>query len=149
MAKSLSELLIATRELRAGSVITESEISALKRRWSPMGRLAATAYEESIEFMEGGPYHIGAEQTEKGKQYWRALMLKSNGTIRNTVFTRGMSVKDQLTAQQIHRFELVDWEFISSNNGMRAWPYPVYRALDVAGNSFDYYAGHWMLPEIL
>lgn len=150
MAKSLSELLIATRELRAGSVITENEINALKRRWKPrpMGRLTlggepVNAQDECEKFMGGAPYHISAEQAEKGFAWWRAQCFTATGKRRDTSFTRRYLTEGEwaVVATGV-RFELVDW-FWEPNGYGTEWPFPVYRMLTAEGKSFDYVAKAW------
>lgn len=144
MSKSLSGLLLETTELRAGSVITEREINALKRRWSPMGRLAQKfgAQKECMDFMEGAPYQISDEHAESGFAWWRAQCFTPTGKRRATKFTSYLRRHDWDVIDSATRFELVDWYWQTNGYGMY-WPFPVYRMLTDKGYSFDYVARPW------
>lgn len=129
-----AEILLATAELRSGSIITENEIACLMRRWSHQGDDAGGEIED---FMAHGPYRVSEEQTAKGLAWWQKKCWTPCCKRRDTEFTR-QNLTD-LTWWILNNFDhflLLDFELYSS--GYRYHPYPVYRVVATSGSSFDY-----------
>lgn len=145
---NLAKTLLATIELRAGSVITPNEIAALKKRWSPHARVGQDdvvhASDEYSLLMEHGPYQISDEQALKGIDWWQARCFNKKGMRRNTQFTRANLDSDHMwdVLDNCARFELVDWEWQSNGYGLE-WPFPVYRMIASDGKWFDYVSMSW------
>lgn len=134
---SKSDTLMATAELRAGSVITEQEINCLKRRWAPHRPKVENPYVEAEAFFKHGPYWISDEQAEKGINYWRAKCFMKNGNRRDNQFTRAnMNDFNWRVLENFYRFQLVAFEFEA--NAYVQFPYPIYRMIATDGGVFDY-----------
>jgi hypothetical protein len=142
---SKSELLLNTLLLRAGSVITEGEIFALKKRWRPQNctNRGIDAEQEQGELMEHGPFQISDEQAAKGIAWWRAMCYRKDGSRRDTQFTRA-NLQDHhwSVLETVERFALVDWDWRFNGFGM-GWTDPVYRMIGSNGCSFDYCPRSW------
>jgi len=147
MTRSIAKLLLDAAELRAGSVITEAEIAALKRRWNPFNadRNGIDAYAECCALMEGGPFQLTAEHIEKGKAFWRAKLFLNNGELRKTQFVREIEAGNSWAGhiiKHLDTFQLFDWEWTINSYGI-SWPFPVIRAQTAAGLHFDYIMRPW------
>lgn len=157
MTKSASKLLLDTIELRAGSIVTATEVRALKWRWGPraMRRWAIDGETESYIFQEHGPFQVDKPLTDSGIAWWRASLLRKDGTMRNNAWTQGqgLHVEDgvlptsegkrvmRILADCTH-FTLDDWHFDYTEHGHCCGSFPVFR-MHGAGDSFAYIARPW------
>lgn len=146
MRKPIAQALLDTLELRKGSVITRSEIAALKKRWSPTNCRAGTPdrWVEYEAFHDCCPFQVDESMTEQGRAWWQAQCFTKAGKWRNTVFVRDNYRGSVISVLEsgIARFELVDWEFIGNTYGFE-WPFPVYRVYGRNGDSFVYANRPW------
>jgi hypothetical protein len=143
--RSKAELLLCTLDLRAGSVIDESEIFALKKRWRPQNctNRKIDAEQEQADLMENGHYQISDEQAAKGIAWWRSMCFKKDGTRRDTQFTRcNLDEQRWAVVENVTRFELVDWDWRFNGFG-RGWTDPIYRMVAGNGAFFDYCPRSW------
>ena len=161
--RSKAKLLLDTIELRSGSIITSVEVRALKHRWSRRGlmRRSKTPHNIDIEaetfemFDSYGPFQIDKALTESGLAWWRANLLRKDGTMRNNAWTQGqeLCVAGQelplLRGQDVlailngfTHFTLDNWQVDYNSFGEPCASFPMF-TMHGAGNSFTYIARPW------
>ena len=142
MAKSLSQQLLNTLELRRGSVINTDEVRALKRRWDATLRRCEDPTEEIAALQEHGPYPVSAEIDAAGRAWWQQMMYTPAGHQRDTTFLRGLSqgTRDALYTG-IDHFTLVDF-FIQWGHG-RSFVFPMYRLFSKNGRVIVFTQRGW------
>jgi hypothetical protein len=155
MTISISKQLMDTIELRANSTITAQEIAALKKRWRPNGKLARTTGvgEEVCALQEALPMRVSDEQGKRGLDYLRKLLLKKDGTLRDTKLIRDNEMRiTELHVKVLHtldHFLFMGFHEDYSQHGHCCGLHPIYRAVSASGAWFEYVARPWVagLPE--
>ena len=167
MTTSHAKLLLDTIELRAGSIITSEEVRALKHRWSRRGLMShrhqasRLAGDIDIEkeiydvFGEHGPFQIDKALTDSGLAWWKANLLRKDGTMRNNAWTQGQSLHVEdgdlptgygtrvlHTLNKFERFELTNWQVDYNHFGEPCASFPMF-TMHGAGDQFSYIARPW------
>lgn len=149
--RSTARLLIDTIELRAGSIITSTEVRALKHRWSK--RLYANqrmAKPIDIEkeifgvFDEYGPFQIDKALTDSGLAWWKANLLRKDGTLRENVWIKDQGFNED-HVRIVHcfkHFTLDNWHVDYNGFGQPCASFPIF-TMHGAGDSFTYIARPW------
>lgn len=154
--KSLAATLLETLELRAGSVITEKEILALRKRWRPLSKAVREGridpQQEDCDLQEYLPMRVADEQAGKGLRWLRSMMLRKDGiTPRRTKWMGAQQISDDSghihVVQTLDHFLLVGFTWDYNTTGTLAWPQPIYRAVAHNGAFFDYVARAWTAGE--
>ena len=160
--QSKARLLLDTIELRSGSIITSVEVRALKHRWSRRGlmRRSKTPHNIDIEaetfemFDSYGPFQIDKALTDSGLAWWRANLLRKDGTMRNNAWTQGQGLCYEGSAvtalggrvlrilNGFERFELTNWQVDYNSFGEPCASFPMF-TMHGAGDSFTYIARPW------
>lgn len=163
--RSKAKLLLDALELRAGSIITSVEIRALKHRWSRRGLMQRKGkvpidIEQEIfhVFDEHGPFQIDQELTDSGLAWWRANLLRKDGTLRNNAWTQGqgligpdiynkvcVSTAGERAMRIINgfdHFELTNWQVDYNSFSEPCASFPMF-TMHGAGDSFTYIARPW------
>jgi hypothetical protein len=144
VAKSISKALLDTIAERSGTVITEREMKALKKRWNPffVRQYGIDLVAEYDKFVLAAPFLVSPEQTEKGLKWWKDKVFLPDGKVRNTAFVKeNMRERYIEVLRDFDRFEFVDWEFVG-NHGFEHL-FPVYRVIAKRGDGFKYAAKSW------
>ena len=145
VTKNRAQLLFDTRELRTHTVITESEIIALRRRWSRhrSERDGIDVHAEVADLGIALPMRVTDAQAQKGLMWWTQQLYTKHGEPRNTSFLQECEDIEPGTVKMIRRivrnfghFELIGFEI---DNGA----HPVYTMVSRDGESFDYVARPW------
>lgn len=150
VTRNRATLLLATRELRAGSIIGEEEVRAICRRWSPRSvhRNHIDLGAELCDLRMALPMRVSDVQAEKGLAWWRSQLYTRTGEQRRTKFTEECEGMEPGTMKELRRilnrfshFELEDFnfEYVGSN----AYPFPVYTMCGRDGESMSYVARPW------
>jgi hypothetical protein len=160
--RSKAVLLLGTLELRTGSVITSEEIRALKHRWSWRGLMRRTKNPINIEaetfemFDSFGPFQIDKALAESGLAWWKANLLRKDGTMRNNAWTQGQCLHGDgdmatVTAEGARilrilngfdHFELTNWQVDYNHFNAPCASFPMF-TMHGAGDSFTYIARPW------
>ena len=159
--RSKAKLLLDTIELRAGSIITSVEVRALKWRWRRryMQRMGIDIEAEidSVFCDEEGEqrhYQIDKALTESGLAWWRANLLRKDGTMRNNAWTQGQELcyeGSAVTARGgrvlrilngFEHFMLEGWHVDYNHFGDPCASFPVF-GMHGAGDQFTYIARPW------
>jgi hypothetical protein len=151
MTTAIAKTLLDTLELRAGSVITQTEIAALKKRWRPHGWLARTdpdiMADEQRDLYDALPMFVCDEQAKRGLDYLRNLLLKKDGTLRQSKLVEGFGVTDDGHGQVVRTLDhFLFTGFHEDRNafGCVVSLYPIYRAVAHNGPWFEYVARPWV-----
>lgn len=145
VTKNRAQLLFATRELRTHTVITESEIIALRRRWARHSseRNGIDVHGEVADLGVALPMRVTDAQAQKGLMWWTQQLYTKHGEPRNTAFLQECEDIEPGTVKMIRRvvrnfshFELTGFEI---DNGA----HPIYTMVSRDGESFDYVARPW------
>lgn len=157
MAMAIAKTLLDTLDLRAGSTITESEISALKKRWRGMQRKAMRRGElpdyssEWEALLEALPMRVSDEQGKKGLDYLRKLLLKKDGTLRDTKLVKDQDLSGTHAGiiQRADHFLFTGFREDLNHFGNPVALYPIYRLVSHDDQWFEYVARPWVagLPE--
>lgn len=156
--RSKAGLLLQTIELRAGSIITSEEVRALKHRWRwrYAQRMSVNIEQEIFDVFEDfGPFQIDKALTDSGLAWWRANLLRKDGSMRNNAWTQGQSLhveggdKPTREGEEVlrilngfERFELSDWHVDHNSFGEPVVSFPIF-TMHGAGDSFTYIARSW------
>jgi hypothetical protein len=149
MTTAIAKTLLDTLELRAGSVITASEIAALKKRWRPLNRAVQDGRidvaQESADLYDALPMRVCDEQALRGLDYLRKLLLRKDGTVRNTKLALDQGVGDDhaTVINTLDHFLFVGFRWDWNQIYTVAWPQPIYRAVAHDGQWFEYVARAW------
>lgn len=167
--RSKAAMLLGTLELRTGSVITSEEIRALKHRWSRRGImhhrhtasiLAGDMIDieaETFEMFDSfGPFQIDKALTDSGLAWWKANLLRKDGTLRNNAWTQGqgLHVEDgdlptpkgervMRIVTDFWRFELTNWQVDYNMFGEPCASFPMFTMFGTSNDSFTYIARPW------
>lgn len=149
MAMTIANALLSTLELRAGSVITETEIAAMKKRLGPnrQRRVHSDACEQLERLQDALPMQISDEQAKKGLDYLRKLLLRKDGTLRDTALIRDQGLADDTHGQVIRtldHFLFTGFHEDCNDVGCVVRMYPIYRAMAHNGPWFEYVARPWV-----
>jgi len=150
VTKNRAQLLFMTRELRRHGTITESEVIALRRRWSHhRAAKAGVAVEEELDQLrECLPMRVSDGQAQKGLLWWHQQLYTKAGEPRNTAFLQqcenaipGIGRTIRRIVKTFSHFELDD--FVFEHVDGRWFPHPVYSIWSKDGMSVQYVARPW------
>lgn len=151
VTRKSAELLFLTRELRRNTTITETEVIAIRRRWSPVRarNLGICPGEELDQLREALPMRVADAQAQKGLLWWHQQLYTKHGHPRNTAFLQACEDIEPGTVKQIRRivkkfshFELDDFMFEATGGGYM-YPFPIYSMWSRDGESIVYVARPW------
>jgi len=144
MTKSKSKTLLDNIEQRTRTVVTESEMAGLKKRWGPfhVRDYGIPVEDEYEKFVKAAPFLVSIDQTAKGLGWWKKMVFTPAGEVRDTQFVRdNLNERCIDILRNFDRFEFVDWEFVGPHDFQ--YPFPVYAVVAKDGSSFRYAIKGW------
>lgn len=151
VTKNRATMLFLTRDLRKHTVIAESEIIAIRRRWAPhyAHKHGIHIDAELDDLREALPMRISDAQAQKGLLWWHQQLYTKHGEPRNTKFTQECEDMEPGTMKVIRRivknfshFELDNFMFEATSGGV-IYPHPIYSMWSRDGESINYVARPW------
>lgn len=125
-----------------GETLSENDIKYIKKNLYSMCSTSTpdqkSELHDALDLHDN--YKLTQEHTEKGINYLRSKLLKSNGQPRNTKQVRDFTCDRIINIiNNFSHFEFICFECVWVGYGNNHQYNPVWRTYDKDGNSFDYY----------
>lgn len=152
--RSLAETFLRTLELRSGGIITDSEIRALRLYFNRMSHVAPgtnrspwdeDTTEQWDDLHNTLPMEVEPEARDRGHLYISKLLLKDDGSFRNTKLTGTLNgaARHAMARHCLLRMDRIEFHGFEPFGQHKTTHHPIYCIRSVDNLHFKYIAVPW------